>query len=406
MEPANIGDLRPVGGDPVWVGDWALPRDQQGLKVLGTPLGSEAFVRNQLVLKREAHDRLLHAIPAVEDLQAAWLLLRYCAAPRANYLLRLLSPAATADYATEHDASDRQAAHLGHPGVTHLLSCGIGNRVTTSVDGSAVLPCDERAFESKHSLSVSHAGLHLLECGVGTERAQAPKDISDNKDPHAAPGLAQRDHAANSECSEGQRRDIGLGNTLGDDVEKPTILLIIKKDSEMFIGRPQKGLLPLPDGRLEAMPKIVRREADMITQLGECRARGKRLSDQRARRSRQLPQVRAACVVQEHARGQHEQLPTPEFLLRGGTRRSKPESSSQSATDGAPQFCRHALEGMHAFADLVLEGYGIKRNQACLKSLLSGCCVPLRPGRPVCGVALHVGRNTARRHGRRRGDCD
>ena len=71
-EPANIGDLRPVGGDP----DWALPRDQQGLKVLGTPLGSEAFVRNPLVLKREAHDRLLHAIPAVEDLQAAWLLLR------------------------------------------------------------------------------------------------------------------------------------------------------------------------------------------------------------------------------------------------------------------------------------------------------------------------------------------
>ena len=42
-EPANIGDLRPVGGDPVWVGDWALPRDQQSLKVLGTPLGSEAL---------------------------------------------------------------------------------------------------------------------------------------------------------------------------------------------------------------------------------------------------------------------------------------------------------------------------------------------------------------------------
>ena len=119
-EPANIGDLRPVGGDPVWVGDWALPRDQQGPKVLGTPLGSEAFVRNPLVLKREAHDRLLHAIPAVEDLQAAWLLLRYCAAPRANYLLRVLSPAATADYAAEHDAALAACiagllGHAGHP---------------------------------------------------------------------------------------------------------------------------------------------------------------------------------------------------------------------------------------------------------------------------------------------------
>ena len=32
-EPANIGNLQPVGGDPVWVGDWALPCD--------TPLGSK-----------------------------------------------------------------------------------------------------------------------------------------------------------------------------------------------------------------------------------------------------------------------------------------------------------------------------------------------------------------------------
>ena len=164
-EPANISDLRPVGGDPVWVGDWALPRDQQG-KVLGTPLGSEAFVRNQLALKREAPDRLLHAIPAVEDLQAAWLLLRYSAAPRANYLLRVLSPAAIADYAAEHDAalaacitgllahadhplrarcrqhsllhalaasacvSHFQTAtqHTGHPGATHVLSCGLGHQ--------------------------------------------------------------------------------------------------------------------------------------------------------------------------------------------------------------------------------------------------------------------------------------
>ena len=104
-QPADIRDLQPAGGEPVWVGDWALPRDQQGLNVLGTPLGSDAFVQRQLALKREAHDRLLQAIPTVEDLQAAWLLLRYCAAPRANYLLHVLPPAETADYAAEHDAA-------------------------------------------------------------------------------------------------------------------------------------------------------------------------------------------------------------------------------------------------------------------------------------------------------------
>jgi len=104
-EPGDIGDLQRPGGDPVWVGDWTLPREQQGLTVLGTPLGSEPFISHQLRAKRAQQERLLEAIPGVEDLQAAWLLLRYCAAPRANYLLRVLPPALTVDYAAGHDAA-------------------------------------------------------------------------------------------------------------------------------------------------------------------------------------------------------------------------------------------------------------------------------------------------------------
>ena len=48
----------------------------------------------------------------------------------------------------------------------------------------------------------------------------------------------------------------------------------------------------------------------------------------------------ARLPMQEHARGQHEQFPTTEFLLKGGTRRSKPESGSQSGTDDARSFAR------------------------------------------------------------------
>ena len=95
-EPRDIADLQQEGGDAVWVGDWSLPPKQQGLVVLGAPIGSEAYVQRQLRLKRDEHDRLLQRIPAVEDLQAAWLLLRHCACPRANYLLRALPPASTA----------------------------------------------------------------------------------------------------------------------------------------------------------------------------------------------------------------------------------------------------------------------------------------------------------------------
>ena len=102
-EPRDIADLQQEGGDAVWVGDWSLPQEQQGLVVLGAPIGNEAYVQRQLRLKRDEHDRLLQRIPAVEDLQAAWLLLRHCACPRANYVLRALPPASTAEYASARD---------------------------------------------------------------------------------------------------------------------------------------------------------------------------------------------------------------------------------------------------------------------------------------------------------------
>ena len=102
-EPRDVAELQHEGGDTVWVGDWSLPQAQQGLIVLGAPIGSEAYVQRQLQTKRDEHDRLLARIPAVEDLQAAWLLLRHCACPRANYLLRALPPALTAAYASAHD---------------------------------------------------------------------------------------------------------------------------------------------------------------------------------------------------------------------------------------------------------------------------------------------------------------
>ena len=36
---------------------------------------------------------LLERIPAVQDVQSAWLILLHCAAARANYLLRVERPA-------------------------------------------------------------------------------------------------------------------------------------------------------------------------------------------------------------------------------------------------------------------------------------------------------------------------
>ena len=80
------------GADSVWTGAWTLPPAEQGLLVLGAPLGSEAFVQRELSRRREMQDRLLGKLPTVSDLHPAWLLLLFCAAPRANYLLRMPPP--------------------------------------------------------------------------------------------------------------------------------------------------------------------------------------------------------------------------------------------------------------------------------------------------------------------------
>ena len=76
-EPSGLARLQPVGADPVWTGAWSLPADQRGLLVLGAPLGSEAFVRRELGRKRVVQDQLLSRLPAVGDLQSAWLLLLF-----------------------------------------------------------------------------------------------------------------------------------------------------------------------------------------------------------------------------------------------------------------------------------------------------------------------------------------
>ena len=125
-EPPNISDFAAGSSEPVWVGNWCLPPDGQGLTVLGSPLGHEDFVARQLQRKRADQDRLLERIPTLDDLQAAWLLLQSCAAPRANYLLRILPPHLTADYAAAHDASvARCLAALLEQGETPLPPTGV-----------------------------------------------------------------------------------------------------------------------------------------------------------------------------------------------------------------------------------------------------------------------------------------
>ena len=114
------------------------PPEQRGLTVLGAPLGTPEYQRHHLSQTRASHQALLDEIPSLDDLQASWLLLLYCASPRCNYLLRMLPPTTTRQYAQDHDLA--------------VLSC-----LTTLLD-AANMPAT--------AVALAHLPLHLGGLGL------------------------------------------------------------------------------------------------------------------------------------------------------------------------------------------------------------------------------------------------
>ena len=58
----------------VWRGGQSLPTSEQGIRVLGTPLGHGDHVEAEVLTANEEHSTLLSRILVVRDLQCAWLL--------------------------------------------------------------------------------------------------------------------------------------------------------------------------------------------------------------------------------------------------------------------------------------------------------------------------------------------
>ena len=87
----------------VWRGDWSLPQDKQGLKVLGVPVGHPSFIAAQMTSKLKEQAVLFERIPFIDDVQLGWLLLGFCSAIRANCWLRTVPPEHTEEYAMGHD---------------------------------------------------------------------------------------------------------------------------------------------------------------------------------------------------------------------------------------------------------------------------------------------------------------
>ena len=89
--PPNMVDL----GPEVW--------SPQGVKVLGTPIGSFEFIKEVSDRRLEEEQRLWDAIPWIPDLQCAWQVLLQCAGPRCHHFLRTMPPSCSVEYALGHD---------------------------------------------------------------------------------------------------------------------------------------------------------------------------------------------------------------------------------------------------------------------------------------------------------------
>ena len=81
----------------------------EGIKILGTPVGSAEFVQRLCEERIAQEEHLWQAIPWVPDLQSGWQILLQCASPRCHHFLRTLPPSESAWYARHHDAGMMEA---------------------------------------------------------------------------------------------------------------------------------------------------------------------------------------------------------------------------------------------------------------------------------------------------------
>ena len=87
----------------VWQGD--QPEQLNGLVVLGTPLGTRAYVEKRAAERLRTELKLLDEPPKLKDLHCSWVLLTQSAVLRANHTIRILPPTLSRVYAEAHDAA-------------------------------------------------------------------------------------------------------------------------------------------------------------------------------------------------------------------------------------------------------------------------------------------------------------
>ena len=78
-------------------------KGSRGMVVLGSSIGHTGFMHAWAVCRVLEEQELLQQLPSLADLQCSWLMLAFCASPRAIRALRTVPPPEVARYAAKHD---------------------------------------------------------------------------------------------------------------------------------------------------------------------------------------------------------------------------------------------------------------------------------------------------------------
>ena len=95
----NRGGIASGQVEELWPAAWSC----DGIKVLGTPLGTAQFVSTLMEERFVEERKSWEAIPNVPDFQCAWQILFQSSNPRANHTIRTLSPSQSPEHAHRHD---------------------------------------------------------------------------------------------------------------------------------------------------------------------------------------------------------------------------------------------------------------------------------------------------------------
>ena len=83
--------------------DYPVPVKFDGIAILRLPIGTTDFVSSYCSSFADSGNRLCDQLVALNDVQSAFLLLRYCHVPRLNHLARTVCPSLLSEAAEIHN---------------------------------------------------------------------------------------------------------------------------------------------------------------------------------------------------------------------------------------------------------------------------------------------------------------